>query len=323
MKRLYSFLVFILLAMGVLAGCGNDQGKEEKANSEGKPKTEQSEEAAFPVTIKDAMDQEVTIDKKPEKIVSLIPSNTEIAFSLGLDKEIVGVSDFDNYPEAAKQKEKIGGMDFNVEKIISLKPDVVLAHASGAHNSKEGFQQLSDAGIKVIVVNDAQNFEQVYQSINMIGTATGEKENAEKVIAEMKAKFEEIKAEAAKISETDRKTAYIEVSPAPEIYTTGKNTFMDSMLQIINAKNAAGDQEGWVKIDQEAIIKTNPDVIITTYGPDSIKQIQTRKGWQEVNAVKNNQVVELNTDLVTRSGPRLAEGVEELAKAVYPDTFTK
>jgi iron complex transport system substrate-binding protein len=323
MKKLYSLLVFLLLTAGILAGCGGTQSKDNAANSNDKPKTEQSTEKAFPVTIKDAEGKEITIDKKPEKIVSVIPSNTEIAFSLGLDKEIVGVSDFDNYPEAAAKKEKIGGLEFNVEKVLALKPDLVLAHASSSETSKGALKQISDSGIKVIVVNNAQNFGQVYESIQMIGKATGEKTKAEKAIADMKAKIEKIKAEAATIPEADRKTAYVEVSGTPEIYTTGKNTFMDEMLQMINAKNAAGDQEGWVKIDQEAVIKKNPDVIISLYGPKSVDQIATRKGWQQVNAVKNKQIFEVNSDLVSRSGPRLAEGVEEFAKAIYPDTFKK
>ncbi|PLT35944.1 ABC transporter substrate-binding protein [Bacillus sp. V5-8f] len=322
MKKFYSLFVLLLVAAGILTGCGgNNEGKD--ANNQDKPKTEQSKQAGFPVTIKDATGEEVTIDKKPEKIVSVIPSNTEIAFSLGLDKEIVGVSDFDNYPEAATKKEKIGGLEFNVEKIISLKPDLVLAHGSNVDSMKDGLQQITDAGIKVLVVNNAQNFQQVYDSIEMIGKATGKTEDAKNVISDMKAKMDGIKAEAAQIPEADRKTAYIEVSPAPEIYTTGKNTFMDEMLQVINAKNAAGDQEGWVKIDQEAIIKTNPDVIISLYGPNSTEQILSRKGWEQVGAVKNKKVYEVNTDIVSRSGPRLAEGVEELARAIYPDTFKK
>ncbi|WP_409303343.1 ABC transporter substrate-binding protein [Peribacillus sp. SCS-155] len=320
MRKWHSLLFMLLLAVGVLAGCG-DADKENAQNEKSSQSENQKEEQAdFPVTIKDGLGDEVTIDNKPEKIVSLIPSNTETAFSLGLDKEIVGVTDFDNYPEAATKKEKIGGMEFNVEKIISLEPDVVLAHASGSHNSKDGLQQLRDAGIKVVVVNDATSFQQVYDSINMIGTATGKKAEAQKIVDDMKAKVEEIKEKAAGI--TEKKTVFIEVSPAPEIYTTGKSTFMDEMLQMINANNAAGDQEGWVKMDQEAIIQSNPDVIITTT-PDTAAQIMGRKGWNDIKAVKDKQVFEVNTDIVSRSGPRLAEGVEEFAKAVYPETFTK
>ncbi|MGJ7909775.1 ABC transporter substrate-binding protein [Neobacillus sp. LXY-1] len=320
MKKLYSLLFVVLLTLGALAGCtgAKDQVKEEKKSSVEK----KSEKVSFPVTIKDAVDQKVVIDKKPKKIVSLIPSNTEITYALGLGKEVVGVSDFDNYPEDTAKKEKVGGQEINIEKIISLKPDVVLAHASGVHNSKEGLQQLRDAGIKVLVVNDAENFEQVYDSINMIGTATGEKKKAEEIVQHMKDKLAEIKTKAKDIKE--KKKVLVEVSPSPEIYAPGKNTFMNEMLNLINAENIAGDQEGWIKIEEEAMIKRNPDVIVTTYGyyvKNPTEQVLTQKGWENVNAVKNKQVVDVNSDKVTRTGPRLVEGVEDLAKAVYPEVF--
>lgn len=116
----------------------------------------------------------------------------------------------------------------------------------------------------------------------------------------------------------------MEVSPSPDIYTPGKNTFMDEMLHIISADNAAAELDGWAKIDEESMIAANPDVIITTYGyykKDAVSEVTARKGWQDVNAVKNGQVFDVPSDLVTRSGPRLIEGVEELAKAVYPNQF--
>lgn len=323
MKKFYSLLLAMMLAAGVLAGCGesaeqpkeNDSAKEEQSAGE--------EESEFPVTIKDALDNEVVIESKPERIVSMIPSNTEIAFGLGLGEEVVGVSDFDNYPAEATEKEKIGGMDFNVEKIISLNPDLVLAHASSAHNSEAGLQQLRDAGVTVLVVNDAKSFDQVFDSIEMVGTAAGEKEQAEQLVSDMKSKLDEIKTKAQGIKEENRKSVFVEVSPAPEIYTAGTNTFMDEMLSAINAKNII-TEEGWPKMDPEAIIERNPDVIITTHGyytEDAVGNVMSRDGWQDINAVKNKQVVEVDSDMVTRSGPRIIEGVEELAKAVYPDVF--
>ncbi|WP_141433258.1 ABC transporter substrate-binding protein [Bacillus sp. 03113] len=319
MKRLYSLLMAVMLVLGVLTACGQTNNQ----NSSNEKKTEQTEQAAFPVKIKDAGDNEVVIDKKPEKIVSLIPSNTEIAFELGLGDEIVGVSEFDNYPEEVAKKEKVGGMDFNVEKIISLKPNLVLAHASSAHNSKEGLQQLKDAGITVLVVNDAQNFDQVYDSIEMIGKATGEKAKADTLVDEMKNKIADIKKKAADIQAADKKKVYVEISGAPDVYSTGKNTFMDEMLSVINAENII-TEDGWVKVDPEEVIKQNPDVIVTTYGyyvKDAVDQVLNREGWQNVSAIKNKQVVDVDSDKVTRSGPRIVEGVEELAKAVYPDVF--
>ncbi|MCP3740881.1 ABC transporter substrate-binding protein [Rossellomorea sp. BNER] len=323
MKKFYSFLLVLLLSFGVLAGCGQSDSNE-KAKKEENPQSEETEKTEFPVTIKDASDKEVVIEKKPERIVSLIPSNTEIAFSLGLGDEVVGVSDYDTYPKEVANKEKIGGMDFNLEKIISLNPDLVLAHGSSAHNSTEGLQQLRDSGIQVIIVNDAKSFEEVYNSIEMVGKATGEVKKAKEIISDMKGKIANIKEKAAEISEDEMKTVYVEVSPAPDMYTTGKNTFMSEMLEIINANNVAGDLDGWVKIDQEAIIKKNPDVIITTYGyytEDPAGQVLSRDGWKDINAVKNKQVIDVHSEIVTRSGPRLAEGVEELANAIYPDVF--
>ncbi|MFK9090502.1 ABC transporter substrate-binding protein [Bacillus salipaludis] len=320
MKKWYALLFAVLLAVGVLAGCGEKKDQVKEDNNAG---VENKKEAAFPVTIKDASGNEVILEKKPEKIVSLIPSNTEIAYALGADKEIVGVSDFDNYPEEVKQKEKIGGMDINLEKILSLQPNLVLAHASSAHNSEAGLQQLKDAGIAVLVVNDAQNFDQVFDSISMIGKATGETKKADELIQGMKEKLAEIKEKAKDIKE--KKTVFVEVSPAPDIFTTGKNTFMNEMLTSINAENLANDQEGWIQLDQEEIIKRNPDVIITTYGgyeeEKPADQVLSRKGWENVNAVKNKQVIDVDSDRVTRSGPRIVEGVEDLAKAIYPEVF--
>ncbi|MCS0790587.1 ABC transporter substrate-binding protein [Cytobacillus pseudoceanisediminis] len=324
MRKFYAFLLTMLLAAGVLAGCGEsaEQPKEEKKVEEGQ-NAGGEEEAAFPVTIKDALDNEIVIESKPERIVSMIPSNTEIAFGLGLGEEVVGVSDFDNYPPEATEKEKIGGMEFNVEKIISLNPDLVLAHASSAHNSEAGLQQLRDAGVTVLVVNDAKSFDQVFESIVMVGTAAGEKDNAEKLVSDMKSKLEEIKTKAQGIKEEDRKSVFVEVSPAPDIYTAGTKTFMDEMLSAINAENII-TEEGWPKMDPEAIIERNPDVIITTHGyytEDAVGNVMGRDGWQDITAVKNKQVADVDSDMVTRSGPRIIEGVEELAKAVYPDVF--
>ncbi|MGP4079503.1 ABC transporter substrate-binding protein [Pseudalkalibacillus sp. R45] len=323
MKKLILFVFTLLMSIGLIAGCGGDQPPADE-NTSNQESSESNQGDSFPITIKDALDEEIVIEEQPEKIVSLIPSNTEIAFDLGLGENIVGVSDFDNYPEEANSKEKVGGQELNIEKIISLKPDLVLAHASSAHNSTEGFKQLKDAGIQVLVVNDAQNFEQVYESIEMIGKSTGKQKEADQIVSEMKEEIDAIKTKTQEISE--KKSVFIEVSPAPEIYTPGKNTFMNEMLTIINAENAAADLDGWAKIDQEAVVEKNPDVIITTYGyytENAEEQVFSREGWKDVTAIKEKQVYDVHSDLVTRSGPRLVEGVEELAKAVYPETFTE
>ncbi|WP_064093255.1 ABC transporter substrate-binding protein [Rossellomorea aquimaris] len=321
MKQSVNVLFAFLLSISLLAACGsNENGMKEKEQKNGEVNQEQSSES---VTLKDALDNEVTLEKRPEKIVSLIPSNTEILFNLGLDKEVVGVTDFDNYPEEATKKEKVGGMEFNVEKIISLKPDLVLAHESSAKSAEEGLNQLRNAGVTVYIVRDAANFEKLFTTIENIGVLVGKKEDANKTVSEMKSKLEDIKEKTSTVSE--KKKVYVEVSPAPEIYTTGKNTFIDEILSLVNAENVV-TEEGWVQTNQESVIQSNPDVIITTYGyysENPKEQVMSREGWQGIAAVKHGNVYDVHSDLVTRTGPRLGEGVEEIAKSIYPELFTE
>src|SRR5699024_5207801 len=173
MKKLNIFFIVIMLLAGILAGCGATEEDDHAGNtsqndapeeqSEQNDNSDEGEDTAFPVTLEDGTGEEVTIEKEPERIVSLMPSNTELAFALGLGEKIVGVSDHDNYPEEALEKEKIGGTELNIEKIISLEPDLVLAHPG---NDPDGIVQLEDAGITVFTVNDATNFDEVYESID-------------------------------------------------------------------------------------------------------------------------------------------------------------
>ncbi len=319
-QKFYALFALLVLSLGILAGCGSTtENTEENQNTEGQ--TEKAEKAAFPVTIKDALDNEVVIEEEPASIISLIPSNTEIIYELGLGDKVVGLTTNDTYPEETAEVEKVGDFNVDIEKVIALNPDLVLAHESSAASSEAGFQQMRDAGIKVFIVNDAVNFVDVYDTIGIIGQLTGTTEEAEALTADMKAKIEEIKEKAATV--TEKKKVYIEISPAPDIYSVGKNTFMDVMLQTINAENATGDLEGWPSIDQESILERNPDVIIATYNyiEDPVGQLMAREGWADVSAIKNKQVVDVNPDLVNRPGPRVVEGVEELAKAVYPEVF--
>lgn len=325
MKKFWKFGMNAGLAALLLTGCGGENAavEEQEIETPAEPPKEIAE-VEFPVTLTDAVGEEVVIEEEPDAIVSMIPSNTEIAYELGLGEKMVGVSDFDNYPEEAAEVEKIGGQEFNVEKIISLNPDVVLAHESGVGVGEAGFQQLRDAGILVYVVSEANSFDEVYETISVIGQATGAMEEADALVSQMEVQVEEIKEQASAVEEP--KTVFVEVGSTPEIYTTGSGTFMDEMLDIINAENIAAEQEGWVSMDPEAIVAANPDVIITTEGayvPDAAEKIKARSGFAEVTAVKEDQVYSVDSDQVTRSGPRLTAGLLELAEAVYPEVFSE
>ncbi|MBM7703803.1 ABC transporter substrate-binding protein [Metabacillus iocasae] len=321
MKKQFSIgSLLLMIMMSILIGCTNEKPVSQSKESN----TIVEETSAFPVTLTDDVGEEVIIEQKPERIVSLLPSTTEIIFSLGLDKEVVGVSDYCNYPEATEKLEKVGAQQMNLEKILELSPDLILLQDYHYTNSLDSVKQLKDAGINVMIIKSGQSFEDVYESISLLGKATGQTEEANEVVGKMKQEMDEMKEKAKAI--TEEKKVWVEVSPQPDIFTTGTNTFMHEMLETIQAENVAGDQEGWIKMNEEQAVSLNPDVIITTYGyyiENPEQQVYSRQGWAEVPAVKNKQVFDVNNDTVTRPGPRLVEGVETLGKLIYPDVFTE
>jgi len=316
MKQLRLLILALLLVVGGLAACSSAEGND-PANNNGVENN--VEEASFPVTVIDGNGEEFTMEKEPETIVSLMPSNTEIAYALGLGEKMLAGSDFDNYPEEALELEKIGGLELNTEAIVALEPDLVLAHPG---NPIEGIEQLQEAGLTIYVVKDATNFDEVYESIEAVAKVTGTTQKATEIIDNMKNNLAKIEEKAEAITENERKSVFVEISPAPEIYTPGKGTFEQAILDIIQADNIVAE-DGWVMLNEEAVIEGNPDVIVVTYDfiENAEEEIKARNGWQDITAVKEDQVILINPDLVSRPGPRLVEGALELAKAIYPDVF--
>lgn len=319
LKRLTVLFLLSIFSVLVIA-CG----ATEETNQETTTDQADTEVTSFPLEVTDATGKNVTLEEEPETIVSTIPSNTEILFALDLSERVIGVTENDNYPEDVADIEKVGDYNINVEKVISLDPDLVLAHESSANSSLEAFEQIEDADIPVYFVQDAQSIEATYESILEIGTVTGAIDNAEKLVEEMKDAFAEIEKIAKGIPEEDKKSVIFEVSPEPEIYTGGQGTFFHELIELIGAKNAAGDLEGWAQIDAEAIVDFNPDVIITLYGnyvEDAIDQVKARDGFNDITAIKEDAVYDLDEDTISRPGPRLVDGARNLGESVYPDYF--
>lgn len=319
----FQSFVFLLLML-LMVGCGaQNQEQTSKAGNTNKNNAVAKEEGKqFPVTITDDVDRKVTIDEKPQSIVSLQASNTEILFALGLGDHIVGVSEYCNYPPEAEKIQQVGAQDMDAELILSLLPDVAFVTDYHYQNHADILKKFEEAGIKVIVTGSASSFTDVYRTIDMMADATGTAIEAEELISDMKERLAALKEKAKSIE--DKKRVWVEVSPGPDIFTTGKNTFMHEMLESIQAVNVAEDQDGWVKMTEEEIVELKPEAIITTYGyyvdhPE--KEVLSRDGWAEVPAVKNEQVFDVENDTVNRPGPRLIEGVETLAKLIYPETF--
>ena len=313
MKKFWQLAAAATLAISMLAACGEEK---ETQQEDQKIAVEENNDVAFPVTVTDALGKEITLEEAPERIVSLTPSNTEILFGLGLDEEVVGVNDNDNYPEQVAEKTRIGGIEYNIETIISLQPDVVFAHESSMFTFESALEQLEASGVTVFVVENAENFDETYETIEVIGTLTGKDEEADKIIASIQSKLADIQA---KLQGVAPKTAFMVVGASPDIYVVGQNTFMNEMLKEINVENAV-KEEGWPLYSAEQFIAANPDSIVFTYAGDD-ETIKNNPAFAVMTAIQNNALTVVDGDTTSRQGPRLAEGVESLAKAIYPEVF--
>lgn len=325
------WLVALLAACGTTGGAPEDgvQGAAVPASAAETPAAEReapaSEEreapSAFPTVVTDGAGLEVAIEREPQTIVTLIPSLTETAFALGLGDKIVGVSNHCNFPEEALTKERLGGREIDAEKLLALSPDIAFVTNHHHATYPELLDTFREAGIQVVVIQSSANsFEDVYRSIRIIGAATGTADDAETLIQGMEAKKEEIERKAALVDEPKR--VWIEVFPG--LHTTGANTFMHEMLETINAVNVAMEQTGWVQLNEEEAVALAPEVIITTYGEadgQAAEEVLRRPGWGEVPAVVERQVFDVDNDRVVRPGPHMMDGVEILARTVYPEVF--
>ena len=208
-------------------------------------------------------------------------------------------------------------MTLNVESLIEKAPDLVLAHEMQM-DAAEGLNQLREAGIPVFVVKNASNFAETYETIAQIGELTNRTEEAEQIVATMQQRVDAV-FEKTKAIETPRRV-FIETSDVPDIYTAGANTFPDEMLSFLHAENVVTEDD-WFAIDPEVIIERNPDVYIIMYDyvPDIVERVKARDGFSTIQAVRDERVVQLDEDLMSRQGPRLVDGLEQLAEAIYPE----
>ncbi|MCH4414783.1 ABC transporter substrate-binding protein [Staphylococcus haemolyticus] len=254
-----------------------------------------------------------------KRIVSLMPSNTEILYELGLGKDVVGVSTVDDYPKDVKKgKEQFDTMNLNKEALLKVKPDLILAHESQKGTSKKVLDSLEKNGVKVVYVKDAQSLDQTYETFKQIGKVTGREHEANELVDETKHNVEKVIKSVPRHHRSQ--SVFMEVSSKPEIYTAGKHTFFDDMLAQLDAKNSFSNIEGWKPVDKESIIKKNPDILISTEGlskSDYYKVIKKRDGFRQIKAVKNGRIETVDGDEISRPGPRIDEGVKQLRDAIY------
>ncbi|MCD9066188.1 ABC transporter substrate-binding protein [Staphylococcus pasteuri] len=296
MKR-HLWIVMITTIL-ILAGCS--QGNDSKSSNN--------------------KDKQASDGKSPyHRIVSLMPSNTEILYELGLGDNVVGVSTVDDYPKNVKKgKKQFDSMNLNKEALLKAKPDLILAHESQKSSSGKVLDSLKKDGIKVVYVKDAQSIDETYDTFKSIGKLTHKEKQANQLVKETKDNVNKVVQSIPKHHK--KQNVFIEVSSKPDIYTAGQHTFFNDMLNKLQAKNSFNDIEGWKSVSKESIIKHNPDIFISTEGmsqSDYKKIIEKRGGFDKTNGVKHNRIETVNGDEISRPGPRIDDGLKELRDAIY------
>ncbi|MDN5709958.1 MAG: ABC transporter substrate-binding protein [Planococcus sp. (in: firmicutes)] len=315
--KIKSFLL-LSIPLALTLGACQDNTAEAPATEETTEETSTETASDAPYTVTDDRGEELEFEQAPETIVSLIPSNTEIVFALDAGDQLVGVTDYDNYPEAAQDIERVSdSVEFNAEKIIQLDPDIVLAYSTG--EAPPALSQLEDADIPVFVIESATSFDEVYGDIEQIASVLAKEEKGAEVIEGIQTQIEDVQERLAAVEE--QKEVYVEISPSPEIYTTGKSTFQQEILNHAQVTNVFDDLEGWPNISEEEVITRDPEVILTTvsYVEDAVGDIEARDSWSAVEAIENGEVHFIDSDITSRPGPRIGEAVQLVAETVYPE----
>jgi len=272
----------------------------------------------FPITIKDDVGRKVTVPKEPKRIISTAPDVTEILFALGLGDKVVGVTTWCNYPEEAKTKEKIG--DFanpNIEKILFLKPDLVVATGGVQRQVIEKLEQL---GIPVYV-SYPHNIDEVIKDIYTIGRIAGAEGSAKKLVFNLKLRIAKVTSKVNKAKTKPK--VFFELWHEP-LMSAGPGSFIDDIIKKAGGINIAGTAKSAYPIfSLEQLIKEDPDIIIgaeSSMGADPL-EVSKRPGWETLKAVKKQKVYTINDDIVFRAGPRLVLALEIMAKYLHPELF--
>jgi len=279
------------------------------------------------IALEDDLGFVVKLDTLPERIVSLAPSNTELLFALGLGEKLVGVTEFCNYPEAAAAIEKVAGYSsLNTEKILAVKPDLVVA-ARG--NDLEGLGTLRHMGLPVFAL-DIQSVEQMGGAVDRLGRLTGVEPRAQVLKEAWEVRLAQVKAVVDSLA---ARPGVMWGYWGETVYTAGEGSMIDDVIHLAGGVNVGRAAPGiWPLVSLETVVSWAPEVIITTYLPGSsdpnaleleIKRLREVDGWKSLPAVRNGRIYYLESDWLMRPGPRLLDALEYLAVLLHPEAFKK
>ncbi|MEQ6173218.1 ABC transporter substrate-binding protein [Enterococcus faecalis] len=301
-----------LVATLGLAGCGK---QEKKA-------TTSSEKTEVTLPTKDRSGKEITLLKEATKIISLVPSTTEVIEDLGKTDQLIAVdTQSSTMMTDLKKLPQMDMMAVDAEKLIALKPQIVYVNDINLASSESVWKQVEDAGITVVNIPTSTSIKAIKEDVQFIADSLSEHEKGQKLIKTMDQEIDEV----AKIGKTIKKpkTVLFEVAALPDIYSFGNGTFLNEMIETIGAKNVLANEKGWLPVTEEAAIAAKPEVILTNvnYMKDPAKEILARKNWENVPAVQNKEVFEIDNMSSSLPNNHITKALKQMAKAVYPEEY--
>ncbi|MBN1632682.1 MAG: ABC transporter substrate-binding protein [Ignavibacteria bacterium] len=284
----------VIILLSLLLSCGKQQP---------------SENQQFSIT--DDLGNVIELQKKPEKIISLAPNITEAIFSIGADSLLIGVTSYCNYPVEAKTKTVIGGMlDPNIEIITSLKPDLILLTVEG--NSQASYQALMNAGFKIFITNP-RDLSGIKKMLRDFGKICRKENNSQSVINKIDSSEKSFLEITDKINPKPEALILVSINP---LITVNKTTYINQVINLSGFKNIYEDEPmPYPTINYEDVILKNPDYVILTSELTDEKGNYLKelgKYLNTTNAFRNNKIISVNADLISRPGPRIIQAIESL-----------
>lgn len=308
------------------------EGAVGRHNVDARGKTTKSREVAdvsfevlSSITVTDGLGRRITIKEIPKRIISLAPPITEIVFKLDLEDKLVGVTNYCNYPPEARFKEKVGGTtfaDLDLEKIISLKPDLILVSTG---YQKKTISAIEERGINIFAL-EANSLEEVIENIELVGRITGRENKAAKISDNMRKRIKAVEKKTNHFSEDKRPRVLHVTSVSEGLWTPGKGTFQDDIIRKAGGINIAHDLgKGWGIMSLEEVIHRDPEVIVVSFahgrGLRDYKWVKTDPRLKNVTARKQGRIYKIDADIISRSGPRIVDGLEKYARFIHPKIF--
>jgi iron complex transport system substrate-binding protein len=277
-----------------------------------------SEETVGQFTIVDDYGRTVTLDGIPQRIVSVAPTPTEMLFAVGAGEQVVGVDDYSDYPAEAADLTKVGAYPVNIEAIISLQPDLIV---SGDLVPRAQLDQLASEGIPYVLFAD-RTLEDIFKTIRLAGVITGHVSEADALATDLERRVDAVSNKTL-ADGVLKPRVYVEYYP---MFTYGPGSFGDDLIYLAGGENIAHNTSSeYPEVLDEFVLAQDPEIIVYTSGVMSsttAESIAARPGWENISAITNDMIFSVDDNLLSRYGPRIVDGLEELAAIIHPELFT-